>query len=81
MIDDPERPALCPEDHEPRVITTRRPRDWFRRRYWVRCWKCDLRLGPYRYLTVAHAAARGTVSPRGQLRSLPTRGDSARITP
>lgn len=21
---------------------------WFRRKYWIRCWECDLRVGPFR---------------------------------
>lgn len=33
--------------HLPSVVYTRRVRDLFRRRYWVRCWQCDLALGPF----------------------------------
>lgn len=29
------------------LTCSRRPRDWFRLRYWLRCWLCDLRMGPY----------------------------------
>jgi len=28
-------------------VTTRRARDFFRLRYWVRCWHCELCRGPY----------------------------------
>lgn len=44
----------CPEGrcrwrprHLPLVVYTHRPRDFFRARYWVRCWACDLCDGPY----------------------------------
>jgi hypothetical protein len=30
------------------VVYTRRWRDWFMLRYWVRCWDCDLRKGPFK---------------------------------
>lgn len=33
--------------HLPCVVYTRRWRDLFRKRYWVRCFECDLRVGPY----------------------------------
>lgn len=26
---------------------TRRRRDWFRKRYWLRCFECDIKAGPY----------------------------------
>lgn len=29
------------------VTVTHRLRDRFQRRWWVRCWYCDLRLGPF----------------------------------
>lgn len=40
----------APEDcrsHLTGVYYTRRPRDLFRKRFWVRCWCCNLRFGPY----------------------------------
>lgn len=33
--------------HLPAVIYTRRARDLWRKRFWVRCWDCDLKRGPY----------------------------------
>lgn len=33
--------------HLPTVVFTRRLRDRLRRRYWVRCWTCPMRLGPF----------------------------------
>lgn len=29
------------------VTCSRRLRDWFRKRYWVRCWECELLVGPF----------------------------------
>lgn len=40
--------------HLPTVVHTRRVRDAFRRRYWVVCWTCVLRLGPFRLVSEAH---------------------------
>jgi hypothetical protein len=39
----------CPwgDRHLPVVVWSRRIRDRFRRRFWVRCWECQLRLGPF----------------------------------
>lgn len=39
----------CPwgDRHLPTVTYSRRLRDAFRRRYWVRCWECPMRLGPF----------------------------------
>lgn len=37
----------CERDGHTTVVTyTRRLRDGFRRRMWMRCWDCDLRIGP-----------------------------------
>jgi hypothetical protein len=33
--------------HLPTIVTTMRLRDCFRKRYWIKCWECDLVLGPY----------------------------------
>lgn len=33
--------------HLPVVTYTRRVRDFFRVRWWVRCWECNLCLGPF----------------------------------
>ncbi len=41
-VDDDE---LC--GHSAVLTYTRRPRDLFRKRFWVRCWDCDLADGPY----------------------------------
>lgn len=47
------RGALAPCDgkyaprHLATVVYTRRIRDLFRSRWWVRCFVCDMRLGPY----------------------------------
>ena len=38
---------LCRGKHVATMTFTHRPRDGFRRRWWIRCWNCDLRLGPY----------------------------------
>jgi hypothetical protein len=35
-------------EHLTTVVYTRRLRDWFCKRYWTRCWDCDLREGPYK---------------------------------
>jgi hypothetical protein len=53
--------------HLPIVVTTRRRRDWFRRRYWVECWDCELKLGPYAKIYEAHAAM-------SALEKMPARG-------
>lgn len=38
----------CFDDrHLPVVVYSRRLGDRLRRRYWVRCWECSLRFGPY----------------------------------
>jgi hypothetical protein len=44
----------------PIVISTRRPRDLFRKRYWVICLSlsCDLREGPWAKLWVAQERCR-----------------------
>lgn len=44
-------------DHMVIVTYTRRPRDLFRRRFWVRCWACDLAAGPHRWEWEAKARA------------------------
>lgn len=57
-----EGPTRGPEScqwgarHLPVVVFTRRARDLFRQRFWVRCWECSLRLGPF--ATRASADAR-----------------------
>ena len=33
--------------HHAVVVSSRRVRDGLRLRYWVRCWVCDLRRGPF----------------------------------
>jgi hypothetical protein len=33
--------------HLPCVVYTRRLRDRFRKRFWLRCWTCELRDGPF----------------------------------
>ena len=42
-----------PLRHLATLISRRRLRDWFRKTYWVRCWKCTLCDGPYFDLSVA----------------------------
>lgn len=42
--------------HLTTVVCTRRLHDWFKRRYWVRCYNCDLNVGPY--LSVMNANIR-----------------------
>jgi hypothetical protein len=39
--------------HLPVVVYTRRPRDLFRRRYWLLCWECDFRQGPFEVVAMA----------------------------
>jgi hypothetical protein len=36
-----------PMRHLTIVVCRRRLRDFFAKRYWVRCWKCNLRVGPF----------------------------------
>lgn len=33
--------------HNTVVVYRRRAKDLFRKSYWVRCWRCDLRDGPF----------------------------------
>lgn len=40
--------------HLPVVVYTRRVRHHFRRRFWVRCWTCELRLGPFETWAMAN---------------------------
>lgn len=40
--------------HLPTVVVARRPSDWFRRRYYVRCWECDAEWGPFTTPDRAH---------------------------
>jgi hypothetical protein len=49
--------------HQSIVVTTRRLRDWFRWRYWVRCWDCNLRDGPFVSKSLATIAAAGLDGP------------------
>ncbi len=45
-----ERELGCSEDRHLAVVTvSHRARDLFRRRYWIRCWECDLKVGPFRW--------------------------------
>lgn len=44
--------------HSPLVTSTRRWRDRLRERYWVRCWSCDYRSGPYESLDEAQERCR-----------------------
>jgi hypothetical protein len=36
-----------PLRHYAVTVSRRRLRDWFRKSYWVRCWKCEVVRGPY----------------------------------
>lgn len=39
--------------HLPVVTATRSWRDWFGKRYWVRCWECNEASGPWITLAMA----------------------------
>jgi hypothetical protein len=41
--------------HLPGVFSTFRWRDWFRRRYVIRCWECDFHIGPFETWAMAHS--------------------------
>ena len=46
---------LCDERHNVTITSTRRMRDLFQRRYWIRCWNCSLRSGPFVTWAIAEA--------------------------
>jgi len=43
--------------HAPVVTVSHRIQDWLRGRYWVRCWNCDLKEGPFDTRTEANKCA------------------------
>lgn len=55
------------DNHLPTVTVSRRPRDRFRRRYWVRCWACPMRLGPF-YSALEADNCRQDVDRRGSVK-------------
>ena len=44
-------------EHLVTVVSTRRVREALGKRYWIRCWSCDVEVGPYRSWRVAWAEA------------------------
>jgi hypothetical protein len=39
--------------HLPVIVYSRRPRDLFRRRFWLLCWACDFQRGPFEIIAMA----------------------------
>jgi len=39
--------------HLPVIVYSRRPRDLFRRRFWLLCWECDFERGPFEIIAMA----------------------------